>query len=656
VCGDRFVSRVGVGALLLALLAGCGASPEDPAAGDLDAPVVLAGARSSHYGIRPFPPPEEWVGALDEIRGRFPGSAPVAIWIVGGLYEREGCRLEFPGDGRTVDGVAFLDHDKHEPYLEAFDEAGVQVYLQVEPGLADPEALIDLVMSRYGHHPSVVGFGVDVEWYRESERPGWGMKVDDETARRWEARVRAHDREYRLFLKNWDPRWMPPSHRGDIVFVDDSQDLAGLDVMVDEFAVWAETFAPNDVIYQVGYRSDRPWWGALVDPIADVGTAICSRVSQPCGIAWVDFTLREVMPAGVLSPVGGARTRGTRSPGADGNEGEPLVGVKIYEPVPDTEALFRDWRRLGINTAFVSTALAESGTFIPAAREAGFRTLVITPVFFNPEYLAARPDAWAVTGRGERAKDDWVEFVCPSREDYRQERAQYVLGLLREHHPDGLSLDFIRHFVFWERVKPGDSIEPLDTACYCGHCLARFQKEEGIELPEEVAAVPARAAEWLWARQSEAWARWRAGLVTKWVDEVAAEARRIAPEVAVGVHLVPWGPDEYDGGLVRVAGQDVEALASLVDYLSPMAYAHMLHREPEWVGEVTRELAARVDVPVYPSIEVKESYRSEELTGEFFQAALAAALRPPSRGVVFWSWPPLAEQEAKQEILGHRGS
>ena len=74
------------------------------------------------------------------------------------------------------------------------------------------------------------------------------------------------------------------------------------------------------------------------------------------------------------------------------------------------------------------------------------------------------------------------------------------------------------------------------------------------------------------------------------------------------------------------------------------------------MGEVTRELAARVDVPVYPSIEVKESYRSEELTGDFFQAALAAALRPPSRGVVFWSWPPLAEQEAKQEILGHRGS
>jgi len=332
----------------------------------------------------------------------------------------------------------------------------------------------------------------------------------------------------------------------------------------------------------------------------------------------------------------------------------PRVGVKIYEPVPDTGALLEVWRTLGIDTVFLSTALAEEGVLIPAARRQGLRTLVITPVFFNPEYLADHPDAWAITGRGEKAKNDWVEFVCPSRENYRRERAAYALELLKTHRPDGLSLDFIRHFVFWEMVKPDDSIDSLDTACYCPHCLARFQQETGVELPEEVATSPARAAEWLWAKQSEAWARWRVDLITSWVEGVVREARRIAPEAIVGVHLVPWGRDEYGGGLVRVVGQDVEALAAIVDYVSPMCYAHMLHREPEWVGRMTRGLAARVDVPVYPSIEVKESYRSEELTGAFFETALDAALQPPSPGVVFWSWPPLAEQRPKQEILERR--
>ncbi|HSD26916.1 MAG TPA: hypothetical protein VLL75_06400, partial [Vicinamibacteria bacterium] len=110
----------------------------------------------------------------------------------------------------------------------------------------------------------------------------------------------------------------------------------------------------------------------------------------------------------------------------------------------------------------------------------------------------------------------------------------------------------------------------------------------------------------------------------------------------------------YDGGPIRVVGQDVRALAPLADFVSPMCYAHMLHRDPAWVARVVRELASRVDVPVLPSIEVKESYRQEPLTKAFFAAALDAALAPPSAGVVFWRWPPLSEDVAKQEIVSRR--
>jgi hypothetical protein len=340
--------------------------------------------------------------------------------------------------------------------------------------------------------------------------------------------------------------------------------------------------------------------------------------------------------------------------GLSGAAPAPLVGVKIYDPVPDTAALFREWKRLGIDTAFVSTALAESGTFLPAARRAGFRTFVITPVFFNPEYLAAHPDAWAITGRGERAKQDWVEFVCPSHEPYRKERARYALSLLEKHRPDGLSLDFIRHFVFWEMVRPDGRIDPLDTTCFCPRCLSRFEKEAGVEIEAAAKASPRAAADWLHGKQSERWIRWRAGLITSWVEEVTREARRVAPGVKINLHLVPWTDSDYENGPIRVAGQDVDALAPLVDSLSPMCYAHMLYREPAWVGRVTRDLAARASVPVLPSIEVKESYRKEPLTDVFFAAALEAALAPPSGGVVFWSWPPLAPDKKKQEILARR--
>lgn len=290
-----------------------------PASGAVEPPasverrVAVAGARSSHYGIRPFPTPEEWVRVFEHIRQRFPGSGSVGVWIVGGLRERRGCRLEFPGEAGINPEISFEDSDRHEPYLDAFDRAGIRVYLQVEPGLADPETLIDLVLSRYRHHPSVIGFGIDVEWHREAEYPGWGKRVDDETARRWEVRVRAHKADYRLFLKHWDPRWMPPRYRGDLVFIDDSQELAGLQAMVEEFAAWGRTFAPNPVSFQIGYRSDAGWWCELPDPIGEMGRAICARVSQPCGIVWVDFTLRDVIPPGVLSPPeGGPSPSGDR--------------------------------------------------------------------------------------------------------------------------------------------------------------------------------------------------------------------------------------------------------------------------------------------------------------------------------------------------------
>ena len=194
--------------------------------------VIYAGARSSSYGIKPFPDPESWETALDTMSGYFPGSTPCAIWIIGVLHKNhKACRLEFPSDGKNYDDVVFLDYDKHEEYLSRFDEAGIKVFLQVEPANADMFTLIDVVLNRYKHHPSVIGFGIDVEWYLEADNPGRGKPVDDATARQWENRVKSHNKTYQLFLKHWDRKWMPPTYRGDLVFVDDSQGFDDFDSM-----------------------------------------------------------------------------------------------------------------------------------------------------------------------------------------------------------------------------------------------------------------------------------------------------------------------------------------------------------------------------------------------------------------------------------------
>lgn len=259
--------------------------------------IVFAGVRSSSYGIEPFPEPREWENALRTIRGYFTGSSPCAIWIVGEFRKNKACHLYFPSDGNEYPNVEFDAFDKHERYLSYFDEVGIKVFLQVEPASADVATLIDLILSRYKHHACVIGFGVDVEWHRESENPEWGVPVDDSMAEAWEKRVKAHNHRYRLFLKHWDRNWMPRNYRGDIIFVDDSQIFENFNALLEEFKYyWADYFFPNTVFFQIGYESDKPWWQKLRNPPEDMGRIIAGNITQKCGIFWVDFTLKDVLP------------------------------------------------------------------------------------------------------------------------------------------------------------------------------------------------------------------------------------------------------------------------------------------------------------------------------------------------------------------------
>ena len=257
--------------------------------------IKYAGARSSSYGIKPFPQPSEWQQVMNKMTENFKGSAPCAIWIVGKLFRPKGCLLEFPSNGKRFKDIGFIKTDKHESYLDHFDKTGIKIFLQVEPGNADVETLIDLVLNRYKHHKCVIGFGIDVEWYREYDKPKWGVRVNDQSARSWEARVKRHNNNYQLFLKHWDRRWMPPKYRGDIIFVDDSQMFKNFNAMMREFVTyWADYFKPNTVFFQIGYPRDSIWWQKLNNPPKEIGIAIAQNISQDCGIFWVDFSLKKV--------------------------------------------------------------------------------------------------------------------------------------------------------------------------------------------------------------------------------------------------------------------------------------------------------------------------------------------------------------------------
>jgi hypothetical protein len=224
---------------------------------------------------------------------KFPDAKPAAIWIVG-ILDGEGTYLSFDCETEAPH-IRCSYVDINEETLTLFDKKGFEVWLQVEPGNASVDELIDIVLNQYKHHPSVVGFGIDVEWFKSVDGPE-GRPITDEEARRWVAAVRKHNPDYRLFLKHWEKDWMPPTERAGIFFVDDSQQFESLEQMVAEFSDWGEAFAPAPVGFQYGYPADKVWWQGLSDPPKDIGLALLENVPNTQGLFWVDFTILDLFP------------------------------------------------------------------------------------------------------------------------------------------------------------------------------------------------------------------------------------------------------------------------------------------------------------------------------------------------------------------------
>ncbi|HYA48481.1 MAG TPA: hypothetical protein VEG35_02175 [Burkholderiales bacterium] len=337
---------------------------------------------------------------------------------------------------------------------------------------------------------------------------------------------------------------------------------------------------------------------------------------------------------------------GLRHRAAELRRGGLIVGAKIYEYSESLPALFAAWREAGINTAFVSPALQSRPEFRALAKANGIATFIIFPVFFDAEELALRPDLYAVTDKGARAEESWVRFVCPTRPEYRAVKTEALRKLVRETDPDGVSLDFIRFFVFWEMVYPDRTLESLPNTCFDASCLEDFRRVTGIAVPVELSAAP-EAARWILANHRREWTEWKCGVIADTVRTLAAAAREVKSSVKVNLHAVPWRTEDFGGAGRIIAGQDPVRLAPLVDYISPMCYHHMVRRTPAWVHSVVEDMARTAKAPILPSIQVKEAYIPGPETPAEFRAALVEALRPPSRGVVFWNWPALAESPEK---------
>ena len=271
----------------------------EPGAGKIE----WAGFRFSEGGVSSeknygkIPDGDSWVEYVQKMKSHFNEDAKPTVIVIVSYNSKDVVNVfGFPApEGYSeTKSIKYSSKDKFEKILSKFDEEGINVWLQVEPGDNDLIELAKIVFKQYGHHTCVKGFGIDLEWWYRGE-DGKGSKLSDENAKKVVNYVRSINPDYTVFAKHWDKDFMPKTYREGMIFVDDSQGFESVAKMKKEFREWAQTFSNNPVMFQIGYEADEELW--VKSPI-DFANAVIEEVTkynEHVGIIWVDFTMREAL-------------------------------------------------------------------------------------------------------------------------------------------------------------------------------------------------------------------------------------------------------------------------------------------------------------------------------------------------------------------------
>jgi hypothetical protein len=267
--------------------------------------VYYAGLRRSNYGLKKKNQDDLWWSMrAREFAASIPKVTPVKpviIQIVAGYLSKDGTtKFEFEKPenyiGSTKNMTFRSNGLDHEQALTTYDEQGIKAIIQIEPGNADVLACLDIAQLTFGHHPCIIGYGIDAEWYFAKEsKNNTGLPVSDEDVKKWVNKVVSFDPNYTLFLKHWDPAHMPSTYRHpNLWFLSDSQDFQNLEQMMEDFRIWGNRHNNHVVGYQYGYKKDRKWWKKMKRPPVEISQAILRDISNTQFLFWVDFTADAV--------------------------------------------------------------------------------------------------------------------------------------------------------------------------------------------------------------------------------------------------------------------------------------------------------------------------------------------------------------------------
>jgi len=191
-----------------------------------------------------------------------------------------------------------------------------------------------------------------------------------------------------------------------------------------------------------------------------------------------------------------------------------------------------------------------------------------------PQEFIARLRAEGRTQKNANGED--VNWLCPSHPANFALERDSMLEVVRKYAVDGIHFDYIRY--------------PDGDACYCDGCRERFEKAAGVTVahwPEDV-------------RQGELTERfgdWRRDQITRLVEAVSTEARRLRPGLKISAAVF----SNWKAHRVSV-GQDWKLWIEkgYLDFVCPMDYTTSMNQ----LDQLTRWQVEWVDgrVPLYTGL------------------------------------------------------
>lgn len=246
------------------------------------------GTTGSRYGIEPFPSSSEWEELIDGVHTAADKKSEKALlWIVG-TYYRGGLKLNFPGESE-VESISFDNFDFNTQYLKYFSKKGIDVFLTIEPGAADINTAVDLVLKEYGSSGYIKGIAIDLEWYE-----GENILKREEISSILKLLL-DYNENYTLIIKHWNINGFDKVDSSSIIYVQTMEGLNSIAEVSKRHKFWSRTLYPNRVGLELGFDSNKKYWKGLNSPITDYYNEMFQVTDVKTTMFWNEKTVKKAL-------------------------------------------------------------------------------------------------------------------------------------------------------------------------------------------------------------------------------------------------------------------------------------------------------------------------------------------------------------------------